>query len=109
LVAVFAAFLLAIFAVFYFTAYTTLESSSSIKASHIRELLGKTVIHSKSLLISNDTELPTLKNYIELCEKKLIEKTLKTTNGDKKTAADMLNMHISGLYKKINKYDLDNL
>ena len=87
----------------------TLESSSSIKASHIRELLGKTVIHSKSLLISNDTELPTLKNYIELCEKKLIEKTLKTTNGDKKTAADMLNMHISGLYKKINKYDLDNL
>jgi len=49
-----------------------------------------------------------MKTYIGLCEKRLIEETLKTTNDDKIAAAKILDMHISSLYRRINKYSLHN-
>jgi len=90
----------------------TLEGSRSISSKHISELLDKTIyppdLKSSLFPITNSSQLPTMKTYIGLCEKRLIEETLKTTNDDKIAAAKILDMHISSLYRKINKYSLDN-
>jgi len=91
----------------------SLEEQTSIQAEHIVELLNMPNIMPTALPetempeISSSHQLPTLKNYMNLCERKLIAEVLQKVKGDKNAAARILDIHISALYKKINKYELD--
>jgi transcriptional regulator with PAS, ATPase and Fis domain len=91
----------------------SLEEQTSIQAEHIVELLNMPNIMPTALPetempeISSSHQLPTLKNYVNLCERRLIEEVLQKVKGDKNAAARILDIHISALYKKINKYELD--
>ena len=48
----------------------------------------------------------TLKEQMQLVEKQIIKKTLAMTGNDKTAAANLLNIHRSGLHKKIRQYGL---
>lgn len=93
----------------------SIEGKTSIQAEHIFELVNKpnlipdTSLESETPIITSGCQLPTMKNYIHLCEKRLIEEVLRNVNGDKQAAARILDIHVSALYKKINKYGLDKL
>jgi transcriptional regulator with PAS, ATPase and Fis domain len=89
-----------------------IEGRSTIGQECIAELINLSIsnpsFHSTGnlLSISQGGKLPTLKEYIDLCEKRLLEEALRSTNGDKNAAAQILDLHISALYKKINKHGL---
>jgi transcriptional regulator with PAS, ATPase and Fis domain len=82
-----------------------MQGAHKIEPEHISELLS----HNVSQVANNFPEPSTmdLKEYLKNQEKLLLEKVLRQTNGEKLLAAKILNIHISALYKKINKYGLD--
>lgn len=89
-----------------------IEGRSTIGQECIAELINLNISNpvfnrsGQKLPIAQGGKLPTLKEYMDLCEKRLLEETLRTTNGDKTSAAQILDLHISALYKKINKHGL---
>ncbi len=90
----------------------SLEGQTTIGPKYMREVFSKYIAnpmfqHPGSIIpITQGSQLPTMKDYINLCEKRLLEEVLKTTSGDKNAASKILDLHISALYKKINKYGL---
>ncbi|MEQ8200380.1 MAG: sigma 54-interacting transcriptional regulator [Syntrophomonadaceae bacterium] len=84
----------------------SLEESSSITPEHISELLNPQAESNSQLDFIEDVDL---KEYMDLCEKNKLLEVLKASNGSKKLAADKLGLHISALYKKINKYSLEEI
>lgn len=90
----------------------SMEGYTSIKAEHILKLINKqTLIPTAYLEVETSSQagcnLPTMKTYLNLCEKRLIREALKDMKGDKSAVAKALDIHISALYKKINKYGLN--
>ncbi|NLB88702.1 MAG: sigma 54-interacting transcriptional regulator [Syntrophomonadaceae bacterium] len=49
----------------------------------------------------------TLEEYLNLCEKRFIIKTLKKNRGNRTKTAKSLGIHRSNLYKKIDKYNIN--
>jgi transcriptional regulator with PAS, ATPase and Fis domain len=82
----------------------TIEGQDSIQTQHITELFRETVSYPFSS--SENCQTTDLKNYLQTQEKFLLEEVLRQTNGEKYLASQMLNIHISALYKKMNKYGL---
>lgn len=56
--------------------------------------------------LSENEEVSTVKENLELCEKKLIISALKKYKGDKKAVSDYLDIGRTSLYEKIKKYDI---
>jgi len=81
-----------------------MEGSTSIQVEHTGELLRKNVLPPLELAPSCQTT--DLKNYLQTHEKLMLEEVLHKTRGDKYLASEMLNIHLSALYKKMNKYGL---
>lgn len=54
------------------------------------------------------TDVPLLKDMVSKVEKETIEKALTISNGNKTLAAKMLGIHRTSLYKKINKYNIED-
>ena len=89
-----------------------MEGYTSINVEHILKLINKlTLIPAAYPEIETPAQagynLPTMKTYLNLCEKRLIREALKDMKGDKNAVAKALDIHISALYKKINKYGLN--
>jgi len=57
--------------------------------------------------VEKSIEENTLKDIINETEKNVISQALKKTNGNRKEAAEMLNIAVRSLYYKMNKYDID--
>jgi transcriptional regulator with PAS, ATPase and Fis domain len=81
-----------------------LQGKAYIQAEHIGELLQKNL--SRPLELEKACENMDLKNYLQIHEKLMLENVLYRSNGDKQRASKMLNIHLSALYKKMNKYGL---
>ncbi|NLJ73078.1 MAG: sigma 54-interacting transcriptional regulator [Syntrophomonadaceae bacterium] len=54
----------------------------------------------------NEQPITDLKNIVDLAEKNAIKKALEITNGNKKQAAEILNIHRTHLYKKLDKHGI---
>jgi transcriptional regulator with PAS, ATPase and Fis domain len=57
------------------------------------------------ILKSLDSDL-TLKEQLQILEKKIIERTLRVANNERTTTSKILGIHRSGLQKKIKKYNI---
>ncbi len=84
-------------------AINLLDVDLMIKPEHLPKRLTKN--KTKSYLKNNRP----LKNIVEDIEKEIIKDCLKKTNGNKNKAAKILGLSRTGLYKKINRYNLEDL
>jgi transcriptional regulator with PAS, ATPase and Fis domain len=90
----------------------SLEGQTTIGPKYMQEVFSKYISnpvfqHPGFVIpIAQSSQLPTMKDYMNLCEKRLLEEVLITTMGNKQAAAKILDLHISALYKKINKHGL---
>lgn len=64
------------------------------------------------IILSQANPIPldnTLEEYLNICEKRFIIKSLKKNKGNRTKTAKSLGIHRSNLYKKLEKYDIDSI
>lgn len=81
-----------------------MDGIKELQYRHFSEMIELVSNHSGELAEDTTTDL---KHYTQQAEKKLISEVLNKTNGNKAVAAQMLGIHVSALYKKMNKYNIE--
>jgi len=85
-------------------------SEDIIRIEHIPDIIaGETIGEKTPKKPDLDYSLKenSLKDIINITEKEVIKKALKETNGNRKEAAEILDIAVRSLYYKINKYNLN--
>jgi PAS domain S-box len=82
------------------SAYANVDNNI-IELSHLPESIVLTPINHLS-------EIKSLEEYLDMCEKNFIVRLLKKNGGNCKKTAEDLGIHRSNLYKKIDKYKIAN-
>ena len=72
------------------------------------EHLPERIINGANYLPSNTENIPKLKDIVEEIEKETIMKAIVQTNGNKTLAAEKLGIHRTALYKKLDKYNIED-
>ncbi|TWI54488.1 sigma-54 interaction domain-containing protein [Halalkalibacter nanhaiisediminis] len=98
-------------------AMNTVSESNTIKMEHLPLYLRKLNNVEINPQTSHDYAYATdeeelhycLQQNIEQAERQIIIKALKRTNGNKVKAADLLEIHRASLYRKIEKYQIEDI
>lgn len=80
------------------------KAASSLYKS-IVSLPDGTEANNTSEFLSED-DIPSYSSYMDKCEKEYLEKLLKATNGNVLKISNITGLHISGIYRKFNRYGL---
>jgi transcriptional regulator with PAS, ATPase and Fis domain len=77
------------------------------KGSQIRAKdLPQNIVHARNRLTLTAKKIQSLRETLEEAEKKAILEALRLTKNEKKSAAELLGIHRTGLYQKIKKYGI---
>ncbi len=81
-----------------------LSSKTLILPEHLPERVFNRINYN----LGNKEEVEPLKDIVREAEKEAIRKALILTNGNKSLAAEKLGIHRTALYKKMEKYEMDD-